>query len=86
VHWLRAKAQFERWKEEKNSIHNEAVWIPGYFHAKAECWQIWMDLAASKGLPGHVSYASGQAHAWEEMCRSSRKALLSITSLSSSEL
>ncbi|KAF8264206.1 hypothetical protein EI94DRAFT_1703401 [Lactarius quietus] len=31
VHWLHAKAQFERWKEEEVSIHNEAVWIPAFF-------------------------------------------------------
>ncbi|KAN0135311.1 hypothetical protein V8E53_006876, partial [Lactarius tabidus] len=36
VHWLRAKAQFERWKEEQDSIHNKALWVPAYFHANAE--------------------------------------------------
>jgi hypothetical protein len=25
VHWLQAKAQFERWKEEQYIIHNEAA-------------------------------------------------------------
>ena len=36
VHWLRSKAQFEQWMKEQDSIHNEAKWIPAYFHAKAE--------------------------------------------------
>jgi hypothetical protein len=85
VHWLRAKAQFERWKEEKDSIHNEVVWIPAYFHSKAECWQRWMNIAAKNQLPGHMLYALSQAHAWEEMCQSSRKALLLITSISLKE-
>ncbi|KAH8980217.1 hypothetical protein EDB86DRAFT_2813871, partial [Lactarius hatsudake] len=82
VHWLRAKAQFERWKEEQHSIHNEVVWIPAYFHSKAECWKAWMDDAAQAQLPGHKAYASRQAHAWEELSRSSMKSLKNITSTS----
>ncbi|KAI9432714.1 hypothetical protein H4582DRAFT_1820825 [Lactarius indigo] len=82
VHWLRAKAQLERWKEEQHSIHNEAIWIPAYFHSKAECWKAWMDMASHAQLPGHGAYASRQAHAWEELSRSSIKALIPITSTS----
>ncbi|KAH8995501.1 hypothetical protein EDB86DRAFT_2829415 [Lactarius hatsudake] len=28
VHWLHAKAQHERWKEEDKAIKNEAMWVP----------------------------------------------------------
>ena len=80
VHWLRAKAQFERWREEQDSIHNEAVWVPAYFHAKAELWSEWRNCAAWEELPGHAAYASHQAHAWEELSRSSTKELTPITS------
>ncbi len=80
MHWLHAKAQLERWQEEGYSIHNEAVWIPAYFHFKAECWKTWEDTAAQQALPGHKVYASRHAHAWEEMSRSSMKALIPITS------
>ncbi|KAH9015137.1 hypothetical protein EDB83DRAFT_2173990, partial [Lactarius deliciosus] len=73
VHWLRAKAQLERWKEEEKSIKNEAVWVPAYFGAKAECWKIWMDIAAQSNLPGHEAYASSQAYVWEELSRSATK-------------
>ncbi|KAH8978663.1 hypothetical protein EDB86DRAFT_2836597 [Lactarius hatsudake] len=83
VHWLRAKAQHERWKEEDKAIKNEAMWVPQYFHAKATCWKAWMDVARVAKLDGHNAYASYQAHAWEEMCRSSMKALVPITSSSS---
>jgi hypothetical protein len=44
VHWLQAKAQFERWKEEQYSIHNEAAWVPAYFHTKAELWNDWRNF------------------------------------------
>ncbi|KAI9430108.1 hypothetical protein H4582DRAFT_1824680 [Lactarius indigo] len=80
VHWLCAKAQFERWKEEQHSIHNEAIWILAYFHSKVEHWKTRMDMAAQVLLPGYEAYASCQAHAWEELSRSSVKALISITS------
>jgi hypothetical protein len=80
VHWLRAKAQLERWLEEQDSIHNEAEWVPAYFHAKVEGWEAWRDMAARDELPGHHAYASRQAHAWEEMSRSSIKALTPIIS------
>ncbi|KAH9020688.1 hypothetical protein EDB85DRAFT_1872367, partial [Lactarius pseudohatsudake] len=83
VHWLRAKAQLERWKEEDKAIKNEALWVPTYFHAKATCWKAWMDAAREVKLDGHGAYASCQAHAWEEMCRSSMKALVPITSSTS---
>ncbi|KAH9010663.1 hypothetical protein EDB83DRAFT_2322402 [Lactarius deliciosus] len=76
------KLSFERWKEEQHSIHNEAIWIPAYFHSKAECWKAWMDMAAQALLPGHEAYASCQAHAWEELSKSSIKALIPITSAS----
>ncbi|KAH9048717.1 hypothetical protein EDB84DRAFT_1434127 [Lactarius hengduanensis] len=83
VHWLCAKAQLERWKEEDKAIKNEALWVPTYFHAKATCWKARMDVAREAQLDGHSAYASCQAHPWEEMCRSSMKALVPITSSTS---
>ena len=83
MHWLRAKAQFERWQEEHDSIHNEAVWIPAFFQAKVECWKNWMNITAEEKLPGSAAFASRQVHLWEEMWRSSKKALIPITSVTS---
>ena len=80
VHWLRAKAQFERWREEQDSIHNEAVWVPAYFHAKAELWSEWRTFAIQEQLLGHATYALRQAYAWEELSRSSTNALSHIIS------
>ncbi|KAH9007794.1 hypothetical protein EDB85DRAFT_1904803 [Lactarius pseudohatsudake] len=79
VHWLHARAQFKRWEEEQHSIHNEAKWIPAYFHAKAETWKKLMITATQDSLKGHQGYASYQMHAWEELSRSSVKALTPIT-------
>lgn len=62
------------------SIHNEAEWIPAYFHAKAEQWEERMKIAAGKNQHGHRAYASEQMHSWEELSKSSMKALAPITS------
>jgi hypothetical protein len=79
VHWLRAKAQFERWLEEQDSIHNKAQWIPAYFHAKANTWKNLMVTSQQHSLIGHQSYASYQMHAWEELSQCSAHAMTCIT-------
>jgi hypothetical protein len=78
VHWLRAKAQFERWMEEQASIHNETEWVPIYFQNRADQWKKWMRSAAEMSLAGHHAHASSQMHAWEELCKSAEKALSPI--------
>jgi hypothetical protein len=80
VHWLRAKAQFERWSEEQASIHNEAVWVPAYFHTRAEQWEARMNRSTQYLQHGHAAYASRQMYVWEELSRSAEKALSPITS------
>jgi hypothetical protein len=78
VHWLCTKAQFEQWLEEQDSIHNEADWIPAYFHSKAEAWRVLMGISAQGILKVHEAYASYQMHAWEELSRSSADTLSPI--------
>jgi hypothetical protein len=80
VHWLRAKAQFQRWIEEQASIHNEAEWVPAYFHTRSEKWKVLMTIARQQQQCGHEAYASQQMHSWEELSMSSKKALSPITS------
>ncbi|KAF8257631.1 hypothetical protein EI94DRAFT_1817279 [Lactarius quietus] len=79
VHWLRAKSQFEHWLEEKQSIHDEAQWVPAYFHAKAEAWKKLMVFTVKGSLKGHAAYASYQMHMWEQLAQRSAKALSQIT-------
>ena len=66
--------------EEQASIHNEAIWVPAYFHSKADQWKALMTVAAENRQFGHEAYASQQMHAWEELSKSSEKALSPITS------
>jgi hypothetical protein len=66
--------------EEQASIHNEAEWVPAYFHAKAEQWKALMTIAGHQAQRGHEAYASQQMYSWEELSRSLEKALSPITS------
>jgi hypothetical protein len=66
--------------EEQASIHNEAEWVPAYFQTKAEQWKALMEIATQNGQYGHEAYASQQMHSWQELSRSSEKALVPITS------
>jgi hypothetical protein len=66
--------------EEQDSIHNEAQWIPAYFHTRAETWRMLMAFAAQGSMRGNEAYASYQMHVWEELSRSARKALFPIIS------
>jgi hypothetical protein len=71
--------------EEQASIHNEAVWVPAYFHARAEQWKALMSIVAAQEKHGHEAYASQQMYSWEELSRSSAKALVPIISTPSKE-
>ncbi|KAI9451585.1 hypothetical protein BJY52DRAFT_1190868 [Lactarius psammicola] len=80
VHWLCAKAHFQRWMKEQASLHNEAELVPAYFHAKVEQWKVLMSKVAQRSQHGHEAYASQQMYLWEELFRSLEKALSPITS------
>ena len=54
--------------------------MPAYFHMKVEQWEARMMFSAQYLQHGHSAYASQQMHSWEELSRSSEKALVPITS------
>lgn len=56
VHWLHAQAQFEWSLEEQDRIHNEAQWIPAYFHTKSKMWKRLMVSTAKGSLKRHEVY------------------------------
>ena len=75
VHWLRAKAQLERWIEEECTIKNEAHWVPAYFRNRADFWMERMDRTVQLTSPGHYAYAAKQRHMWIQLAQSADEAL-----------
>jgi hypothetical protein len=64
VHWLRARAQKQRWAEEFTLVGYEMTWTVNYFlHQSA----IWEDRGNTAHKPGAVAYAAKKAAMWRSM-------------------
>lgn len=66
VHWLRAYARHERWKEEMDITRNEMTWTVNSFRHKAKVWAGYADSSARQS-PGHRYYADRQCAFWEHL-------------------
>lgn len=67
VHWLRAYARHERWKEEMDIVRNEMTWTVNSFRHNALLWARHAETSFAKKLPGHRYYASRQWAFWENI-------------------
>jgi hypothetical protein len=74
VHWLKAKARFNRWDEEFMLIPNEMDWTVRYFQHQAEKWGERADSAKEKSLRGHSAYALKQKWIWEQFASRAKDA------------
>ncbi|KAH9484634.1 hypothetical protein JR316_0004116 [Psilocybe cubensis] len=76
VHWLRARAQFHRWREEAIMLDYEMQWTVRYFSKKEEWWKnsavvALADDPAGDNIvnAGRAAYADRQSSIWGEMAR-----------------
>ena len=60
VHWLRAKAQKDRWNEEIILLESETGWVRAFFTSKADEWNVVKKEAMDKGDRGLDCYAAWQ--------------------------
>ncbi|PPQ92912.1 hypothetical protein CVT25_009177 [Psilocybe cyanescens] len=75
VHWLRARAQKNRWNEEIILVEYEMIWTVRYFAHRREEWAKASDMANIN--PGPKAYACRRSHIWHKF----RAALLVIAVL-----
>jgi hypothetical protein len=74
VHWLRARAQMNRWTEECTLVKYEMEWTVRYFMYKSRLWpSAPMSLAA-----GPAAYARRKAVMWDHMARDADRSFRSI--------
>jgi hypothetical protein len=66
VHWLKAKARYDRWNEEVILIPHEMVWTTTYFNRQSALWQRRAETAQLENLFGHSAYALRQKSIWEK--------------------
>jgi hypothetical protein len=69
VHWLKARARAERWKEETILIPKEMDWVQNYFQNRQDEWSSRRSWAIAERKLGHTYYASEQVDMWGELHR-----------------
>lgn len=67
VHWLRSKAQHDRWSEERTLIDHEMDWTVRFFKYHENQWSARQDVAHSLDQPGHAAYAAKQSEIWKRL-------------------
>lgn len=66
VHWLKGRAQRNRWAEELRITQNEMEWVTRFFFFKRREWKKWLHSCQSPSS-GHVAYAERQMDMWEDL-------------------
>jgi hypothetical protein len=67
VHWLQARAQRDRWREEFTLVGYEMEWTMRYFMHEAEVWEGRRRVAVHDDKAGAAAYAARKRHTWREM-------------------
>ncbi|KAG1889071.1 uncharacterized protein F5891DRAFT_1198771 [Suillus fuscotomentosus] len=74
VHWLRAKALRDRWREEMLLVTFEMDWTCKFFLWKTTIWGEHMQESLEKRLPGHGCYAGRQSHMYSLLAQDAQAA------------
>ncbi|KAG1898408.1 uncharacterized protein F5891DRAFT_1190786 [Suillus fuscotomentosus] len=74
VHWLRAKALWDRWREEMLLVKLEMDWTCKFFLWKTTQWGEHMQESLEKQLPGHGCYAGRQSQMYSLLAQDAQAA------------
>ncbi|KAG1867096.1 hypothetical protein C8R48DRAFT_747493 [Suillus tomentosus] len=74
VHWLRAKALWDRWREEMLLVKLEMDWTCKFFLWKTTQWGEHMQGSLEKRLPGHGCYAGRQSQMYSLLAQDAQAA------------
>ena len=64
INWLRAKARYDRWKEELQIVENEMKWTISWIGYHEKQWKKRLKEVDKKDLAGHRCYAEKQMSVW----------------------
>lgn len=67
VHWLRARAQRNRWSEESTLVKYEMEWTINYFQHSAQVWAGRALVSEHDHCGGPAAHAHRQNALWERM-------------------
>jgi hypothetical protein len=71
VHWLRARAQKQRWKEEFILVAHEMEWTVRYYIHQSQIWKTRRKVSTDMGDNGAAVYASRKEAMWFDMASKS---------------
>jgi hypothetical protein len=72
VNWLRAKARYERWKEEHQTVRDEMGNTIRFYEFKRDQWAGRAERSRGSRNMGHVCFAMRQVDMWGEMAKRAR--------------
>ncbi|KAG1770770.1 hypothetical protein EV702DRAFT_1181574 [Suillus placidus] len=78
VHWLRAKALRDRWREELILVKLEMDWTHNFFLWKATQWGDRMQESLDKRLPGHACYSGRQSQMYSLLTQDAQAAFQDV--------
>ena len=78
VHWLRARAQKNRWSEEFTLIQYEMKWTVNYFINLSDTWKTRAKATKQAGKHGAAAYANRQCSVWRAMAAAAEKSFNAV--------
>ncbi|EGO04379.1 hypothetical protein SERLA73DRAFT_43468, partial [Serpula lacrymans var. lacrymans S7.3] len=66
VHWLRAKAMYNRWIKKDILVCLKMKWTVQYFQHQTKGWKDFQDANKMEAKPSHVVYAERQIIMWNQ--------------------
>ena len=81
VHWLRTKAQCDRWAEELVLVRHEMDWTHNFFLFKSKQWDARAQKARLEGEEGHACYAARQAQVYSTLAERADESFRKIRAL-----
>jgi hypothetical protein len=81
VHWLRARAQKQRWEEEVTLVGYEMQWTVRFFIHKQEDWERRRTMANDNQATGPAAYAARKAEMWGWMAQDANYSFIKANSV-----
>ena len=81
VHWIRARAQNNRWQEELTLTEYEMQWTVRYFQHQAGQWEKWGNQAEYATKQGAAAYAARKVVMWTHMAKDADRKFMLINDL-----
>jgi hypothetical protein len=81
VHWIRARAQKNRWQEELTLTGYEMQWTVRHFQHQAGKWRKWRNQAEDSDKQGAAAYAARKDVMWTKMAQHADRKFTAVSAI-----